>query len=125
MRRQMWIALTTVIVGLSLLTLAERTPAIAPQGCCICNFCQSDSSLTVCADLAEVGDGTGCADFCFASGCFNVTVAPTMSGTCQDVPACVAAPAFGAPSLGFGGLVLAGLALVGVGLFQVLRLRRG
>ena len=125
MRRQLWIALTTVVVGLSLLTLAQRTPAGTLPGCCICNNCPSGDAAATCTDLDNVGGLSNCGDFCFENGCVNATVNVTMTGTCADVAACQAIPEIGAPSLGAGGLTLAGLLLAGIGLLQVLRLRRG
>lgn len=125
MRRRLWIALTTVVVGLSLLTLAQRTPAGTVPGCCVCNGCPTaEGASATCTNLDNLGGAGGCVEFCFESGCVNSTVNTTMTGTCAEVAACQAVPGFGAPSLGAGGLALAGLILAGVGLFQVLRLRR-
>lgn len=122
--RQMWTAMATLVIGLSLLTLAEQTPAGTTPGCCVCLNCPSDGAAATCADLDVLGGPGACPTFCDDSGCFNSTVNTTQTGTCADVAACQAIPEVGAPSLGPGGLTVAGLLLAGVGLLQMLRLRR-
>jgi hypothetical protein len=125
MRRQIWTALATLLVGLSLLTLAQSTPAGTIPGCCICPGCPSGGAAATCQDIDLIGGPGNCPDFCTANNCDNTTAQTTMSGTCLDVAACQAAagPA-AAPTLGAAGMAGAGLLLAAVGLLQILRLRR-
>lgn len=125
MRRQIWTALATVMIGLSLLTLAQQTPAGTIPGCCICAGCPSNGAVATCEDLDLIGGPGNCPNFCANSNCTNVTAQTTLNGTCLDVAACQAAagPA-AAPTLGASGMTAAGLLLAAVGLLQVLRLRR-
>ena len=125
MRQQIWTALAVLMVGLSLLTLAQRTPAGTIPGCCICTGCPSGGAAATCEDIDLIGGPGNCPNFCNANNCTNTSAQTTTTGTCLDVAACQAAAApAAAPTLGAAGMAGAGLLLAAVGLLQVLRLRR-
>ena len=124
MRRQFWTVLATVMIGLSLLTLAQRTPAGTIPGCCICPGCPSDGATATCQDIDLIGGPGNCPNFCVTNNCFNTTGQTTMTGTCLDVAACQAAAPAAAPALDPTGLTGAALLLTAIGLAQVLRRRR-
>lgn len=124
MRRQLWAVLATLMLGFSLLTLAQQTPAGTLPGCCICAGCPSAGALATCEDIDLIGGPGNCANFCAGANCSNASNQTTTTGTCADVALCQAVAPAGAPALGPTGLTVAGLLLAAVGLLQVVRLRR-
>ena len=74
MRRQLWTILAMMVLGASLLTLAQRTTAGTTPGCCVCTDCPSEGALATCRNIDFIpGGAANCSGFCFTSGCTKIT----------------------------------------------------
>ena len=124
MRAHFWTALATVLIGLSLLTLAQSSPAGTIPGCCICVGCPSGGAAATCEDLDPLGGPANCGNFCATNNCLNGSAQTTLNGTCADVAACQASGPAQAPALDAFGLTGAALLLTAIGLAQVVRRRQ-